>query len=658
MTPLTSQTQKKQASDKTTTTTTTTTTTLISPSSGPLFLQARNGRCSRPPPPPPPILLLAFFSLPLFRVRNPIPPPPETIPGQRRPLPRLVDPQRLPVLRHLARRRLLQQRRDGPPPGRPGPVRPNRRGRPGRDPRPAHPQLRQQLLLRPNPGVPQARRHQVPSPDPKPILRAHPLRLLLPTKLPQKSIPLGKQLLRQHPPIPDPTRPPRRAPPRVQLLLRPNPKLQPKPKFPEPLQQQAPGPHPRDTSKIQRRILHRKRRPLREAPGQALRHRFFFFFFFVVVASLAAEQRQRRASARLELAGEGGCGAGGGCGGRGDIPLGEVAAAAAAEGEAVQRGEQGRRRLGGGAGAEREGGEEGAGEERGDSDGERGEGVFGLPDLMKAAAEVLGNGGLGSAYKAAMASGLCVVVKRMREMNKIGRDVFDAEMRQFGRIRHRNVMTPLAYHYRREEKLFITEYMRKGSLLYVLHGDRGTSHAELTWPTRLKIVKGIARGLSFLYTEFSTYDLPHGNLKSSNVLLTDDYEPLLSDYAFHPLINHTVAVQALFAFKSPDYVQSQKVSQKTDVYCLGLIILEIVTGKFPSQYHSNGKGGTDAVQWVLTAISERREAELIDSELQNDTKSRNHMLQLLQIGAACTESNPEERLNMKEAIRRIEGVQV
>jgi hypothetical protein len=97
-------------------------------------------------------------------------------------------------------------------------------------------------------------------------------------------------------------------------------------------------------------------------------------------------------------------------------------------------------------------------------------GSFGLQDLMKAAAEVLGNGGLGSAYKAAMATGLSVVVKRMREMNKIGKDVFDAEMRQFGRIRHPNILTPLAYHYRREEKLFVTEYMPKGSLLYVLHG--------------------------------------------------------------------------------------------------------------------------------------------------------------------------------------------
>ncbi|KAL1326117.1 hypothetical protein HN51_036147 [Arachis hypogaea] len=285
-------------------------------------------------------------------------------------------------------------------------------------------------------------------------------------------------------------------------------------------------------------------------------------------------------------------------------------------------------------------------------------GVFGLQDLMKASAEVLGNGGLGSAYKEAMTNGLSVVVKRMRDMNKMGRDVFDAEMRQFGRMRHKNILGPLAYHYRREEKLFVTEYMPKGSLLYVLHGDRGTAHAELNWPTRLKIVKGIARGLSYLYTQFSTYDLPHGNLKSSNVLLSDDYEPLLGDFGFHPLINPTAAVQAMFAYKSPDYIQYQKVSQKTDVFCLGVLILEIITGKFPSQYHSNGKGGTDVVQRVFTAISESREAELIDPELQGNMGSQTQMLQLIHIGADCTESNPDKRLAMKEAIRRIEEVQV
>ncbi|XP_023546614.1 pollen receptor-like kinase 3 [Cucurbita pepo subsp. pepo] len=284
-------------------------------------------------------------------------------------------------------------------------------------------------------------------------------------------------------------------------------------------------------------------------------------------------------------------------------------------------------------------------------------GTFGMADLMKAAAEVLGNGGLGSAYKAVMSNGLSVVVKRMREMNKIGKDGFDAEMRRLGRLRHQNILTPLAYHYRREEKLVVSEYVPKGSLLYVLHGDRGACHADLDWETRLIIVKGIASGLGFLHSEFATYDLPHGNLKSSNVLLCDDYEPLLSDYAFHPLINPSNASQAMFAYKAPEYAQNQEVSPKSDVYCLGIIILEIMTSKFPSQYLTNGKGGTDVVQWVSSAVAEKREAELIDPEIANDAPDElDRMVQLLTIGADCTHATPQQRPDMKEAIRRIEEI--
>ncbi|KAK4853621.1 hypothetical protein QYF36_011760 [Acer negundo] len=285
-------------------------------------------------------------------------------------------------------------------------------------------------------------------------------------------------------------------------------------------------------------------------------------------------------------------------------------------------------------------------------------GSFGLPDLMKAAAEVLGNGGLGSAYKAVMDNGLSVVVKRMREMNRLTREQFDVEMKRFGGLRHPNILTPLAYHYRREEKLVVSEYMPKGSLLYVLHGDRGICHSQLSWSTRMNIIKGIANGLGFLHSEFASYDLPHGNLKSSNVLLDENYEPQLSDYAFHPLINPNSAAQAMFAYKTPEYTQFQQVSHKSDVYCLGIIILETLTGKFPSQYLSNGKGGTDVVQWVHSSISEDRETELIDPEISNDANSLGMMVKLLQIGADCTESDVQQRPEMSEAVRKIEEIQV
>lgn len=162
--------------------------------------------------------------------------------------------------------------------------------------------------------------------------------------------------------------------------------------------------------------------------------------------------------------------------------------------------------------------------------------------------------------------------------------------------------------------------------------------------------------MKFLHQEFASYELPHGNLKSSNVLLSESYEPLISDYAFSPFLQPDNASQTMFAYKTPEFLQNQEVSHKSDVYCLGIIVLEILTGKFPSQYLNHGKGGTDIVQWVQSSVAERKEEELIDPEIANSAGSVKQMVELLRVGAACIASNPDERLDMREAVRRIEQV--
>ncbi|KAF5743801.1 putative Leucine-rich repeat protein kinase family protein [Tripterygium wilfordii] len=272
-------------------------------------------------------------------------------------------------------------------------------------------------------------------------------------------------------------------------------------------------------------------------------------------------------------------------------------------------------------------------------------GTFGLTDLMKAAAEVLGNGVLGSCYKATMANGVTVVVKRIREMNAIEKIEFEAESRKLASFRHPNLLTPVAFHYWKEEKLMVYEYIPNGSLLYLQHGmnyidfhflphlpsikkltvfhtgDRGPSHAELDWPSRLRIIQGIAKGLGHLYTELASHDLPHGNLKSSNVLLGPDNVPLLADYGYSKLANQSILAQALFAYKAPEVARYGQISPKCDVYCLRIIIFEIITGKFPAQYLCNGNGGTDIVQWVASAIPEGRESELIDPQIASNYNS-------------------------------------
>lgn len=95
---------------------------------------------------------------------------------------------------------------------------------------------------------------------------------------------------------------------------------------------------------------------------------------------------------------------------------------------------------------------------------------FDLSDLLKASAEILGSGCFGSSYKAALSTGPVMVVKRFKQMNNVGREEFQEHMRRLGRLTHPNLLPLVAYYYRKEEKLLVTDYVDRGNLAVHLHG--------------------------------------------------------------------------------------------------------------------------------------------------------------------------------------------
>ncbi|KAL4388588.1 hypothetical protein GQ457_09G005450 [Hibiscus cannabinus] len=164
-----------------------------------------------------------------------------------------------------------------------------------------------------------------------------------------------------------------------------------------------------------------------------------------------------------------------------------------------------------------------------------------------------------------------------------------------------------------------------------------TSHVELDWPAGLKIVPGIARGLDYLHIELSSLEVSHGNLESSNVLLGPDNHPFLSDYGYR-------------RDRSPVCIHdSGEVSPKSDVYCVGIIILKILTGKFPPQYLSHKEDETDVVQLTAPALSEPIQDELLGLGLP--TPKIHHSATWRgssNIGFLCTQTCPEARLELKK----------
>uniref|UniRef100_J3LA19 Protein kinase domain-containing protein n=1 Tax=Oryza brachyantha TaxID=4533 RepID=J3LA19_ORYBR len=270
---------------------------------------------------------------------------------------------------------------------------------------------------------------------------------------------------------------------------------------------------------------------------------------------------------------------------------------------------------------------------------------------------VLGSGNFGSSYKATLCEGPAVVVKRFKEMNGVGREDFSEHMRRLGRLTHPNLLPVVAYLYKKEEKLLITDYMDNGSLAQVLHGNRG---AMLDWGKRLRIIRGTARGLAHLYDELPMLTVPHGHLKSSNVLLDGGFEAVLSDYALVPVVTAQHARQVMVAYKAPECVAAQgKPSKKSDVWSLGILILEVLTGKFPANYlRQQGRQGTsttDLAGWVSSVVSEERTGEVFDKDMAAGPSGKHSaaveadMLKLLH-------ADVDQRWDLKTALARVEEI--
>ncbi|XP_057806757.1 probably inactive leucine-rich repeat receptor-like protein kinase IMK2 [Salvia miltiorrhiza] len=280
--------------------------------------------------------------------------------------------------------------------------------------------------------------------------------------------------------------------------------------------------------------------------------------------------------------------------------------------------------------------------------------VFTADDLLCATAEIMGKSSYGTAYKATLEDNNQVAVKRLREKITKPQKEFELEVSNLGKIRHPNILALRAYYLGpKGEKLLVYDYMPNGSLASFLHA-RGPE-TSIPWPTRMNIAIGITRGLCYLHGEVSHV---HGNLTASNVLLDENKEPKIADVGLSRLMTgaattNVVATAGSMGYRAPELSKLKNASSKTDVFSLGVIVLELLTGKSPSE----AKDGLDLPQWVASIVKEEWTNEVFDVELMKDASNvGDELLNTLKLALHCVDPSPAARPEAQQVLHKLEEI--
>ncbi|KAL6176576.1 hypothetical protein ACLB2K_053209 [Fragaria x ananassa] len=268
---------------------------------------------------------------------------------------------------------------------------------------------------------------------------------------------------------------------------------------------------------------------------------------------------------------------------------------------------------------------------------------------------LVGSGSTGKVYRLDLKrNGGTVAVKQLWKGN--GLKLMTAEMDILGKIRHRNILKLYACLVKGGSNLLVFEYMEMGNLFQALHRQLKGGQPELDWYQRYRIALGAARGISYLHHDCSP-PIIHRDIKSTNILLDDDYEAKVADFGVAKIVQNTDKGSEYSSFAgthgyiAPELAYTAKVTEKCDVYSFGVVLLELVTGKRPIE--DDYGEGKDIVYWASTNLNDREHVLKVLDDKVADENIQDDMIKVLKVAILCTTKLPSLRPTMRDVIKML-----
>nr|XP_019702533.1 receptor protein kinase TMK1 isoform X2 [Elaeis guineensis] len=269
---------------------------------------------------------------------------------------------------------------------------------------------------------------------------------------------------------------------------------------------------------------------------------------------------------------------------------------------------------------------------------------------------VLGKGGFGVVYKGELHDGTMIAVKRMEAavLSNKALDEFQAEIAVLTKVRHRNLVSILGYSVAGSERLLVYEYMCQGALSKHLFQWKQLGLEPLSWKKRLNIALDVARGMEYLHN-LAHHCFIHRDLKSSNILLGDDYRAKVADFGLVKLApdgKNSVATRlaGTFGYLAPEYAVTGKVTTKADVFSFGVVLMELVTGLRALDEDRPEESRYLASWFCFMKTSKEKLNAAIDLSLDFTDETFESISIIAELAGHCAAQEPHQRPDMGHAV--------
>ncbi|XP_058204603.1 serine/threonine-protein kinase PCRK1-like [Rhododendron vialii] len=279
---------------------------------------------------------------------------------------------------------------------------------------------------------------------------------------------------------------------------------------------------------------------------------------------------------------------------------------------------------------------------------------------------MIGEGGFGCVYRGVIRDSeasykrIDVAVKQLGGRGLQGHKEWLTEVNFLGIVEHQNLVKLVGYCAEDDERgiqrILVYEYMVNRSVQDHLSQFK----APLPWITRLKIAQDAARGLAYLH-EGMEFQIIFRDFKSSNILLDDEWNAKLSDFGLARLgpcdgVSHiSTAVVGTVGYAAPEYIQTGRLTAKSDVWSYGVFLYELITGRRPMDLN-RPKNEQKLLEWVRTHLSDIKKFELILDPRLNGRYSLKSAQKLAAIANRCLIRHPKLRPKMSEVLEMVNRV--